>query len=195
MLYNYAALDMDYEQPWWDSGTLDFALCGKVFFMNGPFNIVDDDVTFLMYFNKTLREEYKVENLYDTVKAGEWTMNRFHSIIQNMGVDNNGDGVWDERDTYGFASPSTIGDTLFYGAGLRYVKNDPSMITPELALDETRMERALDVLSIARAIVHDGHATYIAQPGKENLSNAVFAEGRARSSVKWRAICDPSRRI
>ena len=52
ILYDYLSLDIDYEQPWWDAGTLEFSLAGKVFFMNGPFNIVDDDVTFIMMFNK-----------------------------------------------------------------------------------------------------------------------------------------------
>ncbi len=73
-LYNYLDLNIDYEQPWWDSGTLDFALDGKVYFMNGPFNIVDDDVTFVFIFNKKLREEYQVENPYELVKNGTWTL-------------------------------------------------------------------------------------------------------------------------
>ena len=51
-LYNYLDLDIDLEQPWWDAGTLEFALDGRVFFMDGPFNIVDDDVTFVFMFNK-----------------------------------------------------------------------------------------------------------------------------------------------
>ncbi len=178
LLFNYLALDIDYEHPWWDQGTLDFALNGKVFFMNGPFNIVDDDVTFLMYFNKTLREVYNVPSPYDTVKAGEWTLDYFHSLIAPLGADN-GDGTWDENDTYGFASPATLGDTLFYGAGLRYVRNDPSMTMPELALDASQMERALNLLSAARAMVHDGHCAYVVQPGHENLANGIFAEGRS----------------
>ncbi len=91
-LYNYLDLDIDYEKPWWDKGTLEFALDGRVFFMNGSFNIVDDDVTFVMMFNKQLREDYKVDNPYDTVKANEWTLDYFNSVISKLSNESSGDG-------------------------------------------------------------------------------------------------------
>ncbi len=176
-LYNYIDLDIDYEQEWWDAGTLEFALDGRVFFMDGPFNIVDDDVTFVMMFNKELREEYKVANPYDTVKAGEWTLNYFNSIISQLATEN-GDGKWDEKDTYGFSTPGSIGNTFFYGAGLQYVANSREMDAPELVLAD-KMEQALDVLSIARSIVHDNNSTYVAPHGSEAVSKEVFIQGRS----------------
>ncbi len=178
LLYDYLSLDIDYEQPWWDKGTLDFALNGKVFFMNGPFNIVDDDVTFVMMFNKQLREDCGVPNIYDTVKQNEWTMDYFNGIISSLSGEN-GDGTWNEMDTYGFASPGSIGNTFFYGAGLQFVKNNREMDTPELMLGESQMERALDVLTLARSIAHDNHSSYIAKAGDEALSKNIFVEGRS----------------
>ncbi len=178
-LYDYLSLDIDYEdKPWWDSGTLDFALAGKVFFMNGPFNIVDDDVTFIMMFNKQLREDYKIANLYDKVKANEWTLDYFNSIISNLSAEN-GDGKWNHEDTYGFTTPDTIGTTFFYGAGLQYIKNNQDMDRPELMLTGTQMERALDVLELARTVIQENHSTFAA--GSSDLVNArdIFVEGRA----------------
>ncbi len=169
LLYNYLDLNIDYDQPWWDAGTLDFALDGKVFFMNGPFNIVDDDVTFVFIFNKKLREEYQVENPYDMVKNGTWTLSKFNSIISQLATEN-GDGKWDENDTYGFSTPSSIGNTFFYAAGLRFVNNDRDMETPQLVLTGAKMEQALDVLAIARTIVHDNNSTYLAASGNEGIS-------------------------
>ena len=177
-LYNYLDLDIDYEQPWWDAGTLEFALDGKVFFMDGPFNIVDDDVTFVLMFNKQLREERKIANPYDTVRAGEWTLDYFNSIVSNLSNDSNGDGKMDEKDTYGFSTPGSIGNTFFYGAGLQYVVNSREMDTPELVLDD-KMDQALEVLAIARSIVHDNNSTYVAPHGQEALSRDVFVEGRS----------------
>ena len=111
-LYNYLDLEIDYEQSWWDAGTLEFALDGRVFFMDGSFNIMDDDVTFVMMFNKELRAEYHVANPYDTVKAGDWTLDYFNSIISSLATEN-GDGKWDEKDTYGFSTPNSIGNTFW----------------------------------------------------------------------------------
>lgn len=177
VLYNYLDLDIEYERPWWDQGTLDFALEGRVFFMNGPFNMVDDNVTFVMMFNKDRYADYQVENPYDTVARGDWTLSYFHEIISDLSAEN-GDGVWDEQDTYGFSTPNSIGDTLFYGAGLRYVVNSPDMDTPELVLD-TKMEQALSVLDIARAIVHEDHATYVAPSFYEDNAKNMFVQGRS----------------
>ena len=176
-LYNYLDMDIDYEQEWWDAGTLDFALDGKVFFMDGPFNIVDDDVTFVFMFNKELRAEYQVANPYETVKAGEWTLDHFNSIVKELATDN-GDGKWDEKDTYGFSTPGSIGNTFFYGAGLQYVVNSRDMDTPELVLD-AKMEQALNVLDLARTIVLENNSTYVAPHGSEGVSKEVFVQGRS----------------
>ena len=176
-LYNYLSMDIDYEQPWWDPGTLDFALDGNVFFMNGAHNIVDDDVTFVMMFNKTLQQEAQIPDPYTTVRNKEWTLEHFNSIIQNASAEN-GDGTWDHNDTYGFSSPGSIGNTFFYGAGLQYVVNSRDKDFPELALGNN-MEKATQVLELAQTIVHDNNASYVAAAGNEALSKDVFVEGRA----------------
>lgn len=176
-LYNYLDMDIDYEQEWWDPGTLDFALGGNVFFMNGAHNIVDDDVTFVLMFNKTLQNEARIPSPYDTVRNSEWTLDYFNTIIQGVSADN-GDGKWDEKDTYGFSTPNTIGNTFFYGAGLQYVVNNRSMDVPELVLDKN-MEKAVQVLELSKQIVHENNASYVAKPGDEALSKDVFVEGRA----------------
>ena len=176
-LYNYLDLDIDFEQVWWDAGTLEFALDGRVFFMDGSFNIVDDDVTFVFMFNKELRTEYKIANPYDTVKAGDWTLNYFNSVVSQLATEN-GDGKWDENDTYGFSTPGSIGNTFFYGAGLKYVENSREMDVPQLVLDK-KMEQALNVLDIARSILQENNSTYVAAHGNEGVSKEVFIQGRS----------------
>ena len=176
-LYNFLDLNIDYDQEWWDAGTLSFALDGRVFFMDGPFNIVDDDVTFVFMFNKELSAEYQIANPYDTVKAGEWTLDYFNSVISKLATEN-GDGKWDENDTYGFSTPSSIGNTFFYGAGLQYVVNSSEMDAPELVLS-SKMEQALNVLDIARSIVHENNSSYVAKPGDEGISKDIFIQGRS----------------
>lgn len=178
-LYNFLDMDnIDYEQDWWDPGTLNFAMDGKVFFMNGAHNIVDDDVTFVMMFNKELQEDKKIESPYATVKNKEWTLDYFNSIIQGASEDD-GDSVWDEKDTYGFTAPSSIGNTFFYGAGLQYVKNDQDMDVPELVLKANDLEKVTQVLSKALNICHGGHASYLAPQSFEGNSKDMFVQGRA----------------
>ena len=170
-LYNYLDLDIDYDHEWWDQGTLNFALDGRVFFMNGPFNILDDDCTYFVAFNKKLQTEYQVANPYQTVRDGDWTMEYLNSIISTLSNDN-GDGVWDEKDVYGLTATSVIADALFYGAGLKYVDNSLEKDTPELMLSD-KMDRVTDVLDITRSIIHDNNSTYL------SIGVEVFMQDRA----------------
>ena len=176
-LFDYLKLNIDYEQPWWDQGMLDFSLKGHNYLMNGPFNIVDDDVTYVMMFNKKLQTEHHIENLYETVQNKQWTLSYFNSLSSDFSSDN-GDGVWDDKDTYGFTSPSTVGASFFYGAGLRMVDNSRTMETPKLMLDD-KMEIALNVLDISRAVIHDNNSSYVTGSGQESTSAEIFTSGRA----------------
>lgn len=170
-LYDYMKLDIDYNQHWWDKGTLNFALDGRIFFMNGPFNIVDDDVTYFVAFNQKLAQEHRLSNLYQTVRDKKWTMGYMNSVISDLSTDN-GDGTWDEKDTYGLTATSVIASSFFYGAGLKYVENNPDMDLPELMMDDN-MDLALSVLDLARSIIHDNNSTYV------GIGLEIFMQDRA----------------
>ena len=102
-LYDFNALGIDLEGEWWDSGTANFVLADSVFFMTGSTNTCDDGVTYVQIINKDMRNTYSetIPNPYDTVKSWEWTLDHFNNVIQGISNDN-GDGKWDELDTYGF---------------------------------------------------------------------------------------------
>ena len=159
-LYNYLDLDIDYNHEWWDQGTLNFALDGRVFFMNGPFNTIDDDCTYIIAFNKKLQKEHQVANPYQTVRDHEWTMEYMNSIISNLSSDN-GDGVWDEKDTYGLTATSVISTCFFYGAGLKYVDNSLDKDLPELILSD-KLDRVTEVMDITRKVLHENNSTHVA---------------------------------
>ncbi len=170
-LYNYLELDIEYDHEWWDQGTLNFALDGRVFFMNGPFNIVDDDMTYVMMFNKELCASHGLPDMYQTVRDKEWTMEYMNSIISEFSADN-GDGVWDDKDIYGLTATPALADGFFYGAGLKYVNSTPDMAMPELMLAD-KMERAMNVLSMARQIIHENNSTYM------GIGLEIFIQNRA----------------
>ncbi len=170
-LYDYMKLDINFDQAWWDQGTLEFALDGRVFFMNGPFNIVDDDVTYFIAFNKKLQKEHQIPDLYQTVRDMDWTMDYMNTIISNLSTDN-GDGQWDENDTYGLTATGVLPSSFFYGAGLKYVDNGMDKDIPELMLDD-KMDRALDVLDVTRSILHENNSTYT------GIGMEIFLKDRA----------------
>ncbi len=180
-LYDFNRLDMDLEGEWWDSGTAEFVLQGGVYFMSGSLNFGDDDVTYVLIFNKEMRETYanSVANPYDTVRAGEWTLDYFNRIIQGISSESSGNGKWDENDTYGFVTTWEYGNTFFLGSDLRYIVYDEEAEFPMLYLaDSGNMEKALNVLELSQSIYHDNNATFMSPPGSEAQGLAAFKEGR-----------------
>ncbi len=178
-LHDWVSMGIDLDKPWWDSGTADFALLGKVFFMCGDVNYTDDNTTYVLIFNKQMQAQYSetVPNPYQTVKDWEWTLEYFNNIIQGISSESSGDGTWDENDTYGFVTTWEYGNTFFIGSDLRYIINDRTMERPELALD-SMMDKALLVLDLAKAIFNENNATYMSPPGEENKGLACFMAGR-----------------
>lgn len=51
-----------YEQ-WWDRGTAALEISGKVYFMNGDINILDNDVTYILMFNKKIITDVGLDDL------------------------------------------------------------------------------------------------------------------------------------
>ncbi|MBQ4111392.1 MAG: hypothetical protein IJD38_01210, partial [Clostridia bacterium] len=179
-LYNMYDLGMDLEGPWWDSGTAEFVLAGGVYFMSGSLNFGDDGVTYVLIFNKEMQRTYQntVPNPYQTARDGEWTLDYFNKVIQGISFDN-GDGKWNELDTYGFINTWEYGNTFFIGSDLRYINNtgEDGEITLFLT-DKAQMEKALDVLELSQAIYHNNNASYMSPPGQEGLGQTAFKENR-----------------
>ncbi len=187
VLGNYNRLSVDISGEWWDRGTADFILKGGVYFMTGSLNFCDDDKTILTIFNKDLQNTYAntVPNPYETVRSWEWTLEHFNTVIQGISKEN-GDGVWDEKDTYGFAAPGEAGTIFFYAADLFFVQQDASVDEPTLYLaDSSRMERAINNINLSRRIHHDNHATFMTKPYEEVQSYQAFIENRALFTVDY----------
>ena len=179
-LYDFYELGIDLEREWWDSGTAEFVLAGGVYFMSGSLNFGDDGVTYVLIFNKDMQKTYSntVPDPYKTARDGEWTLEYFNNVIQNISADN-GDGKWNELDTYGFINTWEYGNTFFIGSDLRYINNTGADGEITLFLsDKAQMEKALNVLELSQAIYHNNNASYMSPPGQEGLGQTAFKENR-----------------
>ena len=161
LLYNFLDMGIDLEEEWWDQGTASFNLRNHVFFMNGTWNFSDDRLTWCMIYNKTLfKKQYPTEDLYKAVEEGEWTLAKFKTMISNFSEDN-GDGTWDENDTYGFIATPHYSEAFFFGSGLRYtdMENgaDPTLT---LSNDKGMMNKASALVDKVIDIYGGDHATY-----------------------------------
>jgi len=76
---------------------------GHTFFVTGGFSNMDVEMSNVLFVNKKLFEfsaNEEMEYLYDLVRKGEWTYDRFCAYAE-AGYSDNGDGKWSETDTIG----------------------------------------------------------------------------------------------
>ena len=121
LLIDLTGLDyIDFEKPWWPESLIKEATCGgKLYFCSGDISTNMIYYLYSIYFNKTLVQNYDIENLYDLVREGKWTLDKMIEICSALYADLNGDGKKDPADQFGYTTHSTWSDTFFFASGLR----------------------------------------------------------------------------
>ena len=89
----------NFEKPWWNRTMNSTLSIGGVL----PYGVSDFIVPEpnAIFFNKAMQQEYGIENLYELVKSGKWTLDKFVETAKITSKDLNGDGIFDKDDQYG----------------------------------------------------------------------------------------------
>ena len=84
------------------------SITDKLYFVCGDILYTDDERTHMLFFNKDLIAENQLDDPYQLVKDGTWTLDRMYEMARAVAVDN-GDGEMNVTtgDTWGF-----IGDCI-----------------------------------------------------------------------------------
>ncbi len=104
------------------SANENLSLAGHQYFAVSDFLIPDPNA---ILFNKGLVEELNLEDPYELVRNGEWTIDKMMEMMNAATLDN-GDGRWNMDDTYGFGMPDNwyLCDFLYSSGLLLTQKND-----------------------------------------------------------------------
>ena len=93
---------IDLEASWWDQvANKDLKVLDQLFYTTGDVTVSDNDATYCVMFNKNLITQYSLENPYEMVENGTWTIDKFMSMAEAVSLDLNGDGIFDTNDRYG----------------------------------------------------------------------------------------------
>lgn len=103
MLYDMASIPtLDLKNPWWDQNANNsLTVRGVTFFTTGDITFSDNDAVNIFVFNKRLHAEYGIEDLYEAVKNGTWTIAKLGEVVKVVSEDLNNDGNMDENDRFG----------------------------------------------------------------------------------------------
>lgn len=129
------------------------------FLASGPIAISMFRYMYLTLYNKTLFEDYKIPDLYETVKAGEWTLDYQYSIVKDHYVDKDGDAKSSEGDFYGFVTGDTVSvDPYMVASNLHMIIRDPE--TGDLVYN-TEAQKGLSDLCDKTQLLYNDDSVYV----------------------------------
>lgn len=138
---------VDFDKPYWNRNAYNaFSVGDKSYMALSDMCVSSNDNAHCMVFNKDLAEAYNVGSLYDLVYANEWTYDKFIEVIADVSNDMDGNGIYDEKDRYGYllgGDSSMI--NWMYAADCSVTRKDENNI-PYLALYSERTVSAYEWL-------------------------------------------------
>ena len=175
---------MNFDQPWWDKNLMeDYSVMGEYLFAFGDIATGHYDSAKVLYFNKDMVEDYKMESPYTYVSDGSWTIDRFAEYVKQVSGDLDGDGRMWYNDLFGYAGGATSTYLFMVGAGSKTMGR-----TADGSFESTFItERSLSALAKASNVLYDESLALIANIGKYSDDDAedaamaykAFDEGRA----------------
>ncbi|MBQ3954795.1 MAG: hypothetical protein II680_02820 [Clostridia bacterium] len=145
---------IDLSKPWWVQNSLrDFSIAHHIYYAISLFDTTHYDYVRSLMFNKNMRVDYDLENPYELVNEGRWTLDRMRDMGSAVATDLNGNGRWDDEDRYGYTSWSRNGCEMYvYAVGGKLSVNKDENDMPFFDLNDVyyydRFQAISELLSV-----------------------------------------------
>ena len=161
---------VDFSQPWWvNDANEELSVDGKTFFAISEIAYELLDYTYCVYFNKRLVSDYGLDNPYNVVNEGKWTIDYLMRTVKDIYVDLDNDSKRTMDDFYGFASNTySAGNTFIWSLGGKVMEKDKEG-RPQLVMNNQHMADMVDKL----------YDLYFETPGSYGLNKTV------EKSIEW----------
>lgn len=182
VFYNLTELPyLDLDNEWWNRSFVDeVTFNDKLYFISGDLSLSSIECTHAIFFNKVLMENYYGNaDLYDEVRNGTWTVERFGQLSSGCHEDINGDGKMDEGDIYGvgMSGVSIPTDAFLDAFDLKLTEKDGDGI-PQFVYNN---ERSVDAYGKLYSLCHENEGTLFGSTTLEtyNMFQTNFGSGNA----------------
>ncbi len=161
------AAPIDLDAPWYYQQLQDaLSIGGEDYMLTGYLNMRIFDSAPALYYNKAVVDKHQLENFYDLVFSGDWTLDKFFEICAKVGNDVNNDGKIDITDEVGLtAHPGGILNFVV-GANADFVTKDANDIPVYSGITERNeavLNKILTNLYTAPASLHMEYAQFNGQ--------------------------------
>ncbi len=93
---------LNLSKPWWEGKAMsEVQILDKLFFLVGDIHLMFKESFWMNGYNRSILVDNQLENPYDLVKEGRWTIDVMKSEMQTVAKDLNGDGTMDGNDLFG----------------------------------------------------------------------------------------------
>ena len=94
---------IDLDNPWWNKNAIDSVTIGDfVFSLFGDLHVAYYEAFYPAVFNKDMMRELELEDPYQLVREGKWTLDVMLNMMMAAKSDVDGDGKWTVADRYPF---------------------------------------------------------------------------------------------
>ena len=139
--------NLDLTKIYWDQGLFEgLSIDNKLFYITGDISTKANAGTFLMMFNKKLANDYDLEDLYQVVRDGKWTLDYLNTLIKEHGYVDDGNAKVDVYDQFGMGIQIEAYLAFYFGAGGRMVLKDGDQM-PYLALNTEKNISIIDKIN------------------------------------------------
>ena len=129
---------IDLSRSWWDQRVNDAMTFGGITYLAaGDINIMDDNATWVTFFNKRIAEDYNLPDLYEVVDSGKWTMDELLKNARLTNTDLDGDSEITYKDRFGIGTDDWNFSNLLLGAGCKYWQDNGSTLECVFYNDKT----------------------------------------------------------
>lgn len=146
-ILSYDVINLD--KPWWPSTLIETnSVAGKVYFISGDISASMLYSMFCLFLNKNLftttHPGETIDDVYAIVDSGEWTLDEFFKLCQNVCFDNNTNGIPDLGDEFGFIAQDPSMDSFYIASGLDFLETDNEGLI--IVSEDVRSEKTLKLL-------------------------------------------------
>ncbi|HBL85299.1 MAG: hypothetical protein A2Y17_03630 [Clostridiales bacterium GWF2_38_85] len=161
---------LNLEGVWWDQNANEQLTVGNVlYFTTGDISMLDNDCTQSIMFNTDLVSELNIDDPYELLKSGDWTIDNMISMAKTATVMNNEFAPTSYKNRWGLHINVNGATGMYIGTGERLTSKDNEDY-PQIALGTSR---AATAFSKIYELMHDSSYCIII----ENYNDEAKGDG------------------
>ena len=177
--YTLPYISQDINNPYFFQDNVnELTVDGKLYYLVGDYSLTYWEFIYVLYFNKQVAESEQIEDLYQLVRNGSWTIDKCIELSKGIYRDLDGDGRKGVNDRYGYITDfENTADALFSHFDVQATGHDEEG-NVVMAMDQGKMvsilEKMIAFYNTADVFTHKTSSTDINIP-----FDSIFTDNRA----------------